>query len=562
MCSSMPKPGTIIETLFLLATAALCSWLGVSVPVHFRAVSPAVLEEAGRNTESMADRAFIYLDNGQVGPLQVIWDASDRLPETESERIRAQTILQEHPVYHLSGGPAPYYEQYLNFIVETEELDRPGTVMEVLVLEPNRIELKEYLGASSKATVEQLIETRNAGGYRRFPPITSPAGHALDAAALATALLVQGGYFSLEMQRSLSDLARETIEGQQRSMDELENVYLGILSLGKRLDWNSLTLWVSSCPNIDVFTEMALQAQSRAEDIPVLFTALVMVDDPEMLARFLREQDDKGFSALLFALEEGAGSLDLLVEKNQPLYRAPAMVAWMDPMLDWAREGWLVGFTYRNPELALNTKIILFLIAGYTLSLAFARCMDIVGFCRNISRLHPLIILSNANVGVLFMAGMCADFETILDELDTETNAQLRLEFGLTSPLESLQSRKITPSMFDQITVITLSIFFFMQLMVYVFGLIRIADVRKQSIPAGTKLTLLSNEENLFDLGLYVGLGGTVMSLILLAMDIVQASLIAAYASTLFGIIFVAILKIFHLRPYRRRLILEVDGLR
>jgi hypothetical protein len=33
--------------------------------------------------------------------------------------------------------------------------------------------------------------------------------------------------------------------------------------------------------------------------------------------------------------------------------------------------------------------------------------------------------------------------------------------------------------------------------------------------------------------------------------------LMAAYSSTLFGIIFVAILKIFHVRPYRKNLILN-----
>jgi hypothetical protein len=35
--------------------------------------------------------------------------------------------------------------------------------------------------------------------------------------------------------------------------------------------------------------------------------------------------------------------------------------------------------------------------------------------------------------------------------------------------------------------------------------------------------------------------------------------LMSAYASTLFGILFVAILKILHVRPYKRRLILETQ---
>jgi hypothetical protein len=48
-----------------------------------------------------------------------------------------------------------------------------------------------------------------------------------------------------------------------------------------------------------------------------------------------------------------------------------------------------------------------------------------------------------------------------------------------------------------------------------------------------------------------------VASLIFLAVGVVEASLMAAYASTLFGIIFVSLFKIFHLRPLKRRLILS-----
>ena len=33
----------------------------------------------------------------------------------------------------------------------------------------------------------------------------------------------------------------------------------------------------------------------------------------------------------------------------------------------------------------------------------------------------------------------------------------------------------------------------------------------------------------------------------------------AAYSSTSFGIIFVSVFKIFHLRPYRRQLLLEAE---
>ena len=57
-----------------------------------------------------------------------------------------------------------------------------------------------------------------------------------------------------------------------------------------------------------------------------------------------------------------------------------------------------------------------------------------------------------------------------------------------------------------------------------------------------------------------VGLGGTVLSLILLlVLDVKQDALIGAYTSTLFGILFVAGLKIFIVRPFRNDLLKQID---
>jgi hypothetical protein len=75
------------------------------------------------------------------------------------------------------------------------------------------------------------------------------------------------------------------------------------------------------------------------------------------------------------------------------------------------------------------------------------------------------------------------------------------------------------------------------------------------------KLKLLENEEHLFDAGLYLGFVGTIISLILVSLGVIKPSLMAAYSSTSFGIIFVSILKIFHVRPYRRKLILETEAI-
>ena len=53
---------------------------------------------------------------------------------------------------------------------------------------------------------------------------------------------------------------------------------------------------------------------------------------------------------------------------------------------------------------------------------------------------------------------------------------------------------------------------------------------------------------------------GTIISLILVSLGVIKPSLMAAYSSTSFGIIFVSLFKIVHLRPARRRMLLEADA--
>ena len=108
------------------------------------------------------------------------------------------------------------------------------------------------------------------------------------------------------------------------------------------------------------------------------------------------------------------------------------------------------------------------------------------------------------------------------------------------------------------VTAIIAGVFLLIQVVIFIICLSRISQVKNEDMKSGLKLKLLDNEENLFDLGLYVGLGGTVLSLILLlVLDVKQDALIGAYTSTLFGILFVAALKIFVVRPYRNHLLVS-----
>ena len=93
------------------------------------------------------------------------------------------------------------------------------------------------------------------------------------------------------------------------------------------------------------------------------------------------------------------------------------------------------------------------------------------------------------------------------------------------------------------------------QMLVYLVCLQKIHEINRQEFSSLMKLKLMENEENLFDMGLYVGIAGTAAALILQVMDFIKADLVAAYSSNLLGITCVAMVKIRHVRPFKRRLI-------
>src|SRR5213075_3041951 len=112
----------------------------------------------------------------------------------------------------------------------------------------------------------------------------------------------------------------------------------------------------------------------------------------------------------------------------------------------------------------------------------------------------------------------------------------------------------------NQLSLLTLLLFFVLQGLIYTACVFKLAEIRRQRVLPRIKLKLLENEDHLFDAGLYLGFVGTIISLILVSLGVIKPSLMAAYSSTSFGIIFVSAFKIFNLRPARRKLLLEAES--
>ena len=116
------------------------------------------------------------------------------------------------------------------------------------------------------------------------------------------------------------------------------------------------------------------------------------------------------------------------------------------------------------------------------------------------------------------------------------------------------------PATMDISTILSITVFAAIQVGMYIICLLKISEIARQSLPVATKLRLMENEENLFDGGLYIGIAGTATALVLQVLHLIDANLLAAYSSNLFGIVCVALVKIRHVRPYKRQLIIEIQS--
>ena len=558
--SNAMKRGAIFEFLLWLALAGALCLVGAGIPVHFRAVAPAVISEAGRDTESLETLSAYYINLGQVGPGSMLWAADDRLPVSEADRDRLLDLLEENPQYRLSGGPAPYFEEFLRMSNEVPRKADPRKVIELLIPGKNREHLLRYLRHSSNAAVAAIIDTRAITGTTRFMPVATSAGQPLDAVILMTALLAQGNYLAPQFLQELLPLVSRATVGERPAISQLERLYFGFLALGKRFDWRQLTELTRRCHDFYTLERLGTILRGRPDSQPMLFASVLLAEDAAGITRYLQEHEEAGWEALEYAVRHGRGAVQALLLKDKPLYQPSALVRLIAPLLERVQQAPLLSFTNRHMQAALNLKFLAFLAAGYAMTLSFRILVESVRRNQLLSRMQPVIILGNIIAALIFTTVLWVFLEPTLMEFEDRPNALLRLDFELVSNIDSLKSQNLVPAMLDQVTIIILLLFFLIQLMVYVFALIKVIEIKKQERRAALKIRLLENEENLFDLGLYVGLSGTVIALILLTLNIVQASLIAAYASTLFGIIFVAILKVCHVRPFRRSLILKAEA--
>jgi hypothetical protein len=524
----------MLAGLLMLALA----WI---VPVNLKSVTPALLKEAGASTLTIERLGRQLLDREKPGPAALVAAAARALSDSQTQplQLALQNAQHRQPELVPWGGWDPFLDPLFNLKENTGRTESTPVLM-FFITQQARTNLLGYLKNSRSQGVQTLLRVRDVGHAERFVPATKAGGQALDSVVLLAALLYQGEHFSAPLQRELRGLAETAVSTD--NLGELEPAFIDLLSLGRRLDWIQLAELMSVTDSVKTVGEFAQVARAASEDLPVIYTSALLSGSADRVATYLLKYGKPGLADLKLALGYGQGALGQLLARQVPVNRQPAPS--FGPVT-------LIALLY--PKLALAAKYLGFLLGAFCLFRGLESLLfdDDTGSA-------PLLRVKSGALAVITAAFLVLGTEPFLLKTPAPSEFQVKFTVPVLSNLSDPASLTPTPATFnmDTSTLLTIGFFALLQISMYLFCLGKIREIDRHDGPALLKLRLMENEENLFDGGLYIGIAGTASALVLQVLGVIDPNLLAAYSSNLFGICCVALIKIRHVRPYKRRLIL------
>ena len=551
---------SLLKTITLLIIAGLLAGVALLVPAHIRAIDTTVLELASQQAPATDAEITTALNSAELGQAQLLIKATAPEQELKAQyETQIANLVATSPRLGISGSPDPTFLDFLKLLNTAPQ--QSSAVIPLLLPRSERTTLAQQLASSSKASVRALLKIREINGLTRLHPAQHAAGAPYDSGVLCLALLIEGGHFNPAIAQQIANLADQAALGTPIALRAIEDWVIATLSLGRQLNYGALTRLAQLTESNSDWQQMGLMFRAQPQHIPQLYAAFHWSEAPEQVKRYLTENPSHAIGDLNVALGQGSAATQSLLESNQPIYQPQALPAKIIHWLERYRPAIFTSICLDHPKAGLTLKFAFLFLAGlcFAWSMGAAWRGSINGI-RPVSKGNPVVITRDLLISLVVVLTIWSFFEpAILKSEKPEALTPPRIEFAQSISLESLKSPIKSMQELNQVTLLVLALFFIVQLVIYAFCLIKLREISKQPLLADLKIKLLENEENLFDFGLYVGLGGTVLSLILVAIGIVEASLMAAYASTLFGILFTALLKVMHLRPYRRELILQAN---
>jgi hypothetical protein len=518
--------------------AAVLAW---TLPVNLKSISPSLLREAGEGTPSLSAFGQQLVDSEKMGPAQLVLDAARALHDPGAPALETglKELSAQQPEMIGWGGWDPFLDPLFN-LHENQGRTESTPVLTFFVTEKARTTLRNYLGNSRSLGVQSLLRTREVTSTGRFVPVGRPGGQPLDAVILLTALLYQGEHLSPALQREVRGLADLAVS--RHTLGELEGFFLDLLSLGKRLNWVQLTELLRRTEDTKTVGEYAHLARVAPEQFPLIYVAALFSGSADRVATYLIQYGKKGLDDLRFALGYGQGAVSALMQRQVPVNHTLN-----------AGLGTAAAIVMLHPKLMLAVKYLGYLVGIF---LVF-RGLDlwIVGPGLGFGFAH----LKSGALALLFAALFIVATEPYLLKAAPPSEFRVRLVLPalVATSANPVQSQNEPIHTMDSSTLLSIAFFAALQVAMYFTCLLKIREIARSPVPPLVKLRLMENEENLFDGGLYVGIGGTATALVLQVLGVIEPNLLAAYSSNLFGITCVALVKIRSVRPYKRQLILD-----
>jgi hypothetical protein len=518
----------------------LCGWL---VPMHLRVVDASILRKAGEAGPSLVDRGMVLERANNADAARLILQAA------EDQKIRWTGELASSLATHskeeslFPGGPI---------------VTNSTPAMTAVIKLENRERVLAYLEATGSPAVHELLRARDLTNTALFPPSSSASGQAFDAAVSVCGLLLAENDLAPGLAQAVVE--RAATARTRASAQPLEEILMDLMSLGQRLDWGELKAFVSGVDNPNTLGLLASQARNAEPQLPTLFAAVALSQKPAEVAAYVNDFSQTGLKDLGASLHFGEGGVDELLHRHQRLYSSPQRQEWTasGPLAMFFRAA--SEYTLRSPWFALMVKWFFYISSGFLLAMAGHFVWPGLTEIEEPLRVRGIHLARELLFGLGFLLVVLLLSEPFLAQEGQKAELAFRLRLPMTVAATASIVPLVKSTFMNPNSLFTLLLFFVLQALIYCACLVKLAEIRRQKVPARVQLKLLENEDHLFDAGLYLGFAGTIVSFILVALKIIEGSLMAAYSSTAFGVIFVSVFKIFNLRPVRRQLLMQAEA--
>lgn len=537
--SRLAAPIAVVAGLAILVAA----WM---LPVNLKSVSPALLRAAGAGTPTLGAYGRDLVDVDKIGAAAMVLAAARASDDPRAPALASalEQFAERQPGLVAWGGWDPALDPLFNLrAVPAKRGSTP--VLTFFIPEKARKTLRGHLGNSGSAGVQSILRLRDLTGTGRFVPATRPGGQPLDALILLAGLLYQGGHLSPQLQRELRAGADTALA--KKELGDLEPFFIDLLSLGRRLDWGQLAELLRRTDSAKTVSEYAHLARVAPDQFPLIYSAALFSDSADRVAAYLFEFGKAGLDDLWLAIGHGQGAVRQLLLRKVPVNRTSS------PALSAAAE-----LVLTMPEMMLGLKYLGYFLGVWLTLRGLDRWLvspgDVPMLPSRFGHMKAWVL------AVVFSSLLVVVSEPFLLKAAPPSEYQFRLPVLVSMANSPVSPQSHPTTTMDSSTLLSIGFFAALQVAMYFACLLKIREVSQQALSPLVKLRLMENEENLFDGGLYVGIAGTAAALVMQVMQVIQSNLLAAYSSNLFGIICVALVKIHHVRAFKRQLILEAQA--